>query len=253
MVFKMDNIKFNKILFVKNDDIAFQLAVMITLHKPIDRSVQEILFFANQDIVKNKVNYLTYTEMFNELQHYATQWLHDLDIIKDDNDWNFHRSKLLTRCSMLKRIDTPDIITYLINNNQQYVAGVIRSTSIAWNNSIYFVEKDNAYKPSIFSMSFGDNQKLWDVWDILKKYKKGDFESINGEKSHLKELTKILNYRKEHTFFKEQQLYLNPEDLAYIEKMEKDLSNIFFKNSIENNVLKKDDSIINNLKKKLKM
>lgn len=235
----MENIDFNKSLFVRNDDIAFKIAVMYTNIPKVHLSTQEILFYSNKSIVKSGINFLTFTDMYNETWDYVNNWIAGLDTLKDEQDWEFHRSKLLTRFNMQKRFSYDQVIEELAG---QKCAMEIKNTSILWNNSIFLSEKE-PYKNT-------KNQKAWELWNALVKLKDGQLDEISGSESLIKEFKKIVKYRNENEFYQKHSLNLDNNHLIMkeIDETEKQLSVIFLKDK-----LTKEIPIISAIKKRLKI
>jgi hypothetical protein len=210
----MDSLEFNKTFFPRNTDEIFKLAVMFTKYPAISLTTQETLFFSNHPI------YLTYTEMYNEMREATNHWILGLDKLKDETDWQFHRSKLLTRFKMTKKVNDENIDKFF-RNNTNIPDRFIHSTAVLWNNAVYLADNDK-YKNEA-------NGNTWKLWDTLVKYKEGNYEAIIGNNKHLKEFNKVVDYRKDDDFFNRQRTILTEENLNYIEKVRNDLSTIFFK------------------------
>lgn len=232
---------FNRAFFVRNDDLVFKIAVMFSRYQKIDLAVQETLFFCNNSIVIGKVNYLAFTEMFNETLEYTKKWIIDLDSVKDEFDWEFHRSKLLTRFSTQKPIDIKKVID-LLSENHKKVANSIRNTSILWNNAIYFSELEEYSKR--------DN-KLWKLWNCLSKYNKGDSD-IEVDTQYLKIFKNVSYYRNENDFYTERSEILTLEQQKLAQRIENDLNTIYLKNTLDNK-LENKDSFLGKIKKRLKI
>lgn len=236
-----DRIEFNKALFVRNDDNAYKMAVMFSRYPEISKERQETLFFANKSLIKNKFNPLAYSELFNETIRYTNNWILELDNLKDEFDWEVHRTKIITRFGLKNTIDTKDEISnFMKANGHEREAQIIFNTAVAWNNSVYFARNDK-YKDT-------SDSRTWELWEIINQYKEGNLDAIRGDKKHLKELSKIINYRKNDKFFSEQLIALTPEDLKLISQLEKSLSTIFFKEE-----LTKEIPIISSIRKRLKL
>jgi hypothetical protein len=236
-----DRIEFNKALFVRNDDNAYKMAVMFSRYPEISKERQEILFFANKNIIKNKFNPLAYSELFNEAIRYSNNWLLELDTLKDEFDWEIHRTKILTCFGLKNTIDSKDEISkFMKANGHEREANIIYNTAVAWNNAIYFARNDK-YKDT-------SDSRTWELWEIINQYKDGNLDAITGDKKHIKELNKIVNYRKNEKFFTEQLIGLTPQELKLIEELEKSLSTIFLKEE-----LKKEIPIISSIRKRLKL
>jgi hypothetical protein len=232
----MDSLEFNKTFFPRNTDEMFKLAVMFTRHPPISLTTQEILFFSNHPI------YLTYTEMYNEFRETTSHWILGLDKLKDETDWQFHRNKLLTRFKMTKRVNDEAIDQFFRNNNDIPVRFVF-NTAIIWNNAVYLAENDK-YKNEA-------NKNTWKLWDTLVKYKEDNYDEIIGDKNSLKEFNKVVTYRKEDEFLNSQKASLTENNLIYIEKVRSDLSTIFFKENLKDEL--GNPSIISSIRKRLKL
>lgn len=237
----MEKIEFNKKLFIRNDDDAFKIAVMFTRYGQIPKSYQEVLFFANKDIVKGGVNFLAFTEMYNETISYVDNWILGLDALKDEFDWEFHRSKLLTRFLTQKRIQYESVYEEL-GKTYESTANILRNALILWSNGICWAE-ESSYKHTA-------SPKLWELWDILVKYREGLLEEIKGSEKHHKEFQKLIKYRNTNEFYKDRQERLidHPDLFKEVEKIEKDLEIIFFKDK-----LSKEIPIISAIKKRLKI
>jgi hypothetical protein len=234
----MDNLDFYKKFFVRNDDTAFKIAIMFSQYSKIDTSRQSLLFYANKDIVKKGVNFLTFTDMFNETLAYTNNWLLDLESVKDEFDWEFHRSKLLTRFSTQRLIDFQSVYEKLWDADKS-TANLIRNISILWNNSIHLVN-ENSYRNTA-------SPKLWELWDILVKYNKGDYDNIKGDEWHQKEFKNVIKYRNQNAFYKDRQATLE-QDADLVEKVQKGLDSIMFKD-----ILAKELPIISTIRKRLKI
>jgi hypothetical protein len=236
-----ERIDFNRAIFVRNDDNAYKIAVMFSRFPEISKARQEILFFAHKSLMRNNINFLTYTELFNETLNYTNNWLLELDNLKDEYDWEFHRSKLLTRFSLKSTIDdTVQIMEFMKNQGHTNEGILIHNTAVSWNNGIYYAKKDK-YKDN-------SDSTTWELWDIIKKYKKGDLDTISGNKQHLKELRKLIKYRKQDKFFDDHRSTLTDKDFGMIEELENTLSKIIFKEE-----LTKEIPIISAVRKRLKL
>jgi len=236
-----EKVDFNRCFFVRNDDQIFKAAVMLSRFPEISQVTQEILFFANKKIIKDNMNYLAYTEMFNETILYARNWLLELDLLKDEFDWEFHRSKLATRFNLMQPIESKDnLLQHMEKNGHKREGIIIYNSMVSWNNAIYYGRNDK-YKDN-------SNSKKWELWNILVKYKNDKIDQISGDKSHLKELKEVIKYRKEDKFFSDQHATLSNENLAQIDKLENALSTIILKEE-----LTKEIPIISSIKKIFKL
>lgn len=232
----MDNLEFNKTFFPRNTDGVFKLAVMFTRYPAISLTTQESLFFSNNPI------YLTYTEMYNELREATNKWILGLDNLKDESDWEFHRRKLLTRFKMTKQVNDKAIVEFFKNNTNIYDQ-FIHNTAVIWNNAVYLAKEDKYKNES--------NKNTWKLWDVLVKYKEGKNDDITGDKTYIKEFNKVVNYRKDDEFFVSQRVILTEDNLTHIEKVRNELTTIFFKEELKDELGK--TSIISAIKKRLKL
>lgn len=239
-----ERIDFNRALFVRNDDNAYKIAVMFSRFPEISQARQEILFFANKKIIKDNINFLAYTELFNENLKYTNNWLLELDMLKDEFDWEFHRSKLITRFALKDTINnTKEIMEYMKNNGHTNDGILIHNTAVAWNNGVLRAKNDK-YKDN-------SDARAWELWEILIKYKNDNLNAITGDKKHLKELSEIIQYRKEDKFFDEQRVPLTDKDLLIIKELETTLSKIFFKEELNGELNK--ETLISSIRKRLKL
>jgi hypothetical protein len=237
----MDKLEFNKIFFPRNTDDIFKLAIMFSRHGKVSLASQEILFYSNDSMAHAQ---LAYIEMYNELIDYTCKWLQGLDTLKNENDWMCHRNRLSTRFKLTKRVNLESVEQFFNKNKKVFPEKFIHNTGVLWNNAVYLAE-GNKYKNE-------SNDNTWKLWDVLIKYKEERNEEIIGNKALLKEFQKIIKYRKEDEFFDSQRVILTSAILKEIDKIEKDLSIIFFKDELkgELNII---SSIINPMRKRLKI
>jgi hypothetical protein len=218
---------------------------MISRFPEISQTKQELLFFANKKAIKDNFNLLAYTEVFNETLNYTTKWILELDNVKDEFDWEFHRSKLLTRFVLATPIMNIDYVLNQLEKNMNsndfhIIKGTMVSTSVAWNNAIYYARNDQ-YKDE-------SNPQTWELWEIINHYKNDNLDAISANKKHLKEFSKIIKYRKNDNFFDGQRVNLTDKDLRLIEELENKLSKVIFKEE-----LTKEIPIISAVRKRLKL
>jgi hypothetical protein len=237
----MDSLEFNKVLFPRNTDNIFKLAVMFSRYGKVSLASQEILFYSNDAAVHS---HLSYIEMYNESVDYICKWLQGLDALKNENDWMCHRNRLITRFKLTGQVNNSSVEHFFKKNKDVFPEKFIHNTGVLWNNAVRLAKDDSYINAS--------NENTWKLWDVLVKYKEGRNEEIIGNKALLKEFNKIVKYRKEDEFFDSQRVILTPEILSEIGTIEKNLSRIFFKKELDNE-LNIVSSIINPIRKRLKL
>lgn len=240
----MNEYEFNRSLFVRNSDEIFKIAVMITKYNLVGKDVQEFLFFANKSIVVNGINFLTFTEIFNELNEYTKKWISDLSNVTDEFDWSFHRSKLLTRLGVSQTInqETYEKVCKKLEEDHPSEARTLRNMSIIWNNSTYL-----AFNAKYFEEK---NKKVWELWSVLKKYSQGNCDDIFADEDIGSQLSRVIKYRNENDFYKKYAIQLsnNNELFNEVQQIEKNLSIILFKQKLSAEI-----PILGKLKKVFKL
>jgi len=227
----MDILSFNRNFFSRNDDYVYKIAVMITRREPIPTHVQEFLFFSNKDSIVKGVNLLSFTELFNELHIYTSQWLLQLTNLTDEFDWEFHRSKLLTRLEFLHPISSDKIesIYSRYSFTEPQIANILKYSTIVWSNSEFHTQHTKYF--------INKNTQVWDLWKSLSLYSKSEFDSITKMDDLSKLFSKIIHYRKNDNFYKDFNINLNSSELSQeIDLIYKNLSIINLKNNLETDI-----------------
>lgn len=227
----MENLDFNRNFFSRNDDYVYKIAVMITRREPIPLHVHEFLFFSNKDSIVRGINLLSFVELFNELHQYTTQWLLQLNNLTDEFDWEFHRSKLLTRLEFLHPISSDKIETIYSKYKtiEHQIASVLKYSTIVWSNSEFHTQHAKYLS--------NKNPQIWELWKTLSLYSNFQFDLITKNDDLSKLFSKIIDYRKTDNFYKDFNINLNSNELSQeIELIQKNLSIIYLKNNLEKDI-----------------
>lgn len=224
----MNHLEFNSNFFSRNDDPAYKIAVMITRFGEIPLYVQEFLSFANKDSIVGNVNLLTFTELFNELYSYSVNWIINLSNLQDENDWEFYRSKFITRLQLIRPIN-PRFINdsfHQFKNSEPHLASILKNSLTIWANSEFYSQTANYI--------YSKNSKVWDLWKCLSLYSNVNIDSIIIDSNLIRQFSNSIDYRNQDSFYKKYNIILDSNPIIEeINKIKHHFSIISLKNNLD--------------------
>ena len=224
-----------KLLFVANHTPNFEKVLHFLKYGGVSLEAQEFLFY--QGSYTRSFNPQEFSEMFNEQITYLNQWLNFLPMITDNQSYQIHESKIISRFNRFSGITENDV-SYLLqmkelkNSDAQRVAQEVLPRVYVWNKVINYFKENQTYTilPDID----------WKAWSVLSHYINEDYESIlpllnSDKKSLIKKIQSVItqaNHSEHNLEIQEYKNYL-AQIPSHLEKLGT-TSNLFFGLDIKN-------------------
>lgn len=162
-----------KALFIGNDSGLFEKINHFTKYTGVSKSTQEYLFFG--PINSKRFDALDFSELFNDQINYVNHWIEFLHHVTDNQSWENHQAKIISRFNRLKSINKEDIEEIL----EMEQSNSVNDKQIAREllNRIYVFNKVvNHFEQNTMKTNYSD--KDWKVWKILTHYIHEEYDQI---------------------------------------------------------------------------
>lgn len=162
-----------KALFVGNDSGLFEKINHLAKYTGVSRSTQEYLFFGS--INSERFDALDFSELFNEQINYINHWIEFLPHVTDNQSWENHQAKIISRFNRFKSINKEDIEEILEmeqsgSSNEKLIARELLNPIYVFNKVVHHFENN------IIKTNYSD--KDWKTWKILIHYIDQEYDQI---------------------------------------------------------------------------